>query len=213
MGAARIASGLAWDEGPYLMTVKEDGLELSTEVQLDGEPAIQNVSAGSTQAFRARIPLRANDPFLYGPEQTIVASSSGATPVLMPDPFSHELLDAQGRQVLAWSAPARRVEVLDNPGTANAYPVWTIVGNSPAGVEVNVDGKVVQYAAPIFEQSPLVIDYKKGSATMNGRDASFNLRKREWAHVPPHSTAVPRMHFLSNGGHGYGIASIRPTWI
>jgi len=212
MGAARVASSIAWDEGPYLMTVVEDGLELSTEVQLDGEPAIQNVQAGSTQAFRARIPLRANDPFLYGERQELVVSPSGVKPVVMPEPFG-PLRNAAGEQVLVWSTPAKRPGLFENTGTADAYPVWTIVGNSPAGVELNVDGKIVQYAAPLFEQSPLIIDYKKGSATMNGRDVSFNLRKREWTSIGPHATGQPRMHFRSNGATGYALASIRPTWI
>lgn len=212
MSAGRIASSIAWDEGPYLMTVDEDGFELSTEVQLDGEPAFQPVKAGETQAFRMRIPLRANDPFLYGPKQEVVVSASGATPVVAPQPFG-PLLNRDGEQVLGWTAPVKKPSRLTNTGTADAYPVWEIVGNSPAGVEVNVDGKAVQYAAPIFAQSPLIIDYKKGSATMNGRDVSFNLRKRQWASVAPHSTATPRMHFLSNGGTGYALASIRPTWI
>ena len=210
--AARVASGIAWDEGPYLMTVNEDGFILSTEVQLDGEPSFQPVVPGSKQAFRMRVPLRANDPFLYGPKEEVVVSPSGVTPVVAPEPFG-PLQNAAGEQVLVWTAAAARAPHFNNTGTADAYPVWTIVGNSPAGVEVNVDGKIVQYAAPIFEQAPLVIDYKKGSATMNGRDVSFNLRKREWTSVAPHTTARPRMHFLSNGGTGYALAYIRPTWI
>lgn len=209
---ARIASSVAWDEGPYLMTVNEDGFELSTEVQLDGEPAFQPIVPGSTDAFRIRIPLRANDPFLYSPKQEIVVSSTEVTPVIMPEAFG-PLRNADDEQVLVWSVPAKRPARLNNIGTADAWPLWTIVGNSPAGVEVNVDGKVVQYAAPLFEQSPLIIDYQKGSATMNGRDVSFNLRKREWTSVTPHATSTLRMHFLSNGGSGYALASIRPTWI
>ena len=212
MSSARIASSVAWDEGPYLMTVNEDGFELSCEVQLDGEPSFQPVVPGSKQAFRIRIPLRANDPFLYSPKQEVVVSSTKVTPVVMPEAFG-PLRNADDEQVLVWSVPARRPARLNNFGTADAWPVWTIVGTSPAGVEINVDGKVVQYAAPIFEQSPLVIDYQKGSATMNGRDVSFNLRKREWTPVTPHATSMPRMHFLSNGGSGYALASIRPTWI
>lgn len=210
--SARVASGIAWDEGPYLMTVNEDGFELSTEVQLDGEPLFQPIHPGSTRAWRMRIPLRANDPFLYGPKQEVVVSSSRITPVVAPTPFGPNL-NTDGEQVLVWTSAAKRTPRLQNLGTADAYPVWTIVGTSPAGVEINVDGKVVQYAAPIFEQSPLVIDYKKGSATMNGRDVSFNLRKRQWTPITPHRTSAFRMHFLSNGGSGYALASIRPTWI
>lgn len=212
-GAARIASSIAWDEGPYLMTVNEDGFKLSTEVQLDGEPAFQPITPGSEQAFRIRIPLRANDPFLYSPPDTSVISGHTTTPVVLPNGFGHELYNSKGEQVLAWSRPAQNPAPMTNVGTADAYPMVTIVGNSPAGAEVVINGRTVQYAAPIFEQSPLVIDYKKGSATVNGRDASFNLRKREWTHIAPHASAAPRLNFLSNGGSGYGMATLRSTWI
>ena len=213
MGAARVASSIAWDEGPYRMTVKEDGLELSTEVQLDGEPAFQNVAAGSTQAFRIRIPLRANDPFLYAPAEETLISGHTRTPVARPNPFGHELYDRDGNQVFAWTEPAQRPAVLRNDGTADAYPIITVVANSPGGVEINLEGGTVQYAAPLFEQSPLVLDYKRGSATVNGRDASYSLRKRQWKPVPPHSSTQPRMDFLSDGAHGYSLAALRSTFI
>jgi len=88
-----------------------------------------------------------------------------------------------------------------------------VVGTSPAGAQIVMNGKTVQYAAPIFEQSPLVIDYKKGSASINGQDVSFNLRKREWTHISPHTSASPRLSFLSDGGSGYALATLRSTWI
>lgn len=213
MGAARLASGIAWDEGPYEMTVNEDGRKLSTLVQLDGEPSFQPVIPGSEDAFRIRIPLRAGDPFLYSPPWTTVISAGGSTPVIKPRPWGKAMLDKDGRQVMAWTTPIRTAAPLSNSGTADAYPVITVVGTSPAGVELVINGKTVQYAAPIFEQSPLVIDYKKGSATVNGRDASFNLRKREWTHIAPHTSAVPRMNFLSSSGRGYANAVMRSTWI
>lgn len=213
MSAARVASSIAWDEGPYIMTVIEDGFELSTEVQLDGEPAFQPVIAGSTDAFRMRIPLRANDPFLYSPPEQSIISGYTTVPVAAPEPFSQGLVDRDGNQVFAWTEPAQRPALLRNTGTADAYPLIEVVADSPAGVEINLEGGTVQYAAPLYEQSPLLLDYKRGSATINGRDASYNLRKRQWKPVPPHSSTQPRMDFLSGSGHGYGIATLRPTWI
>lgn len=212
-GAARLASSIAWDEGPYTMTVNEDGFILTTEVQLDGEPAFQPIRPGGTDAFRIRIPLRANDPFLYSPPVTTTISGHTTTPVVMPNGFGHELFNRAGQQVLAWSAPVENPNPLTNIGTANAYPILTVVGDSPSGVEVVIDGKTVQYAAPIFRQSPLVLDYRRGSATMHGRDVSFSLRKREWTHIAPGTSTVPRVNFLSNGGSGYANATVRSTWI
>lgn len=211
--AARIASSIAWDEGPYLMTVEEDGFKLSAEVQLDGEPNFQSISPGSEQAFRVRIPLRASDPFLYSPEAITMISGNSRTPVALPGAFTQGLRSVSGEQVFAWSVPAQKPTALRNDGTANAYPVITVVGTDPAGVEFTIDGKTVRYAAPIFEQSPLVIDYRRGTALVNGRDASANLRLREWTHIAPHTSSVPRMNFLSSSGSGYALASMRSTWI
>lgn len=211
-GAARIASSIAWDEGPYLMTVNEDGFKLSTEVQLDGEPAFQPVIPGSEDAFRIRLPLRASDPFLYSPPQTTSISGYASTPVAMNDWFTQGQMDADGNQVLAWSAPAQSPAVLENAGTADAWPVVQVVADAAAGVELHLDGNTVQYAGPLFEQSPLLIDYKKGSATINGRDASFNLRKREWSPVTPHTSSIISMAFLGPGA-GFGQATLSSTWI
>lgn len=211
--AARLASSIAWDEGPYTMTVKDDSFELSTQVQLDGEPVFQPIRAGSEDAFRMRVPLVATDPFLYSPPETTIISGYTRTPVVLPNGFGHEQFNKDGEQVLAWSVPVQNPAALTNVGTANAYPVVTIVGNSPAGAEIVLNKGTVQYAAPIFEQSPLVIDYRKGSATINGRDVSFNLRKREWTHVAPHTSAAPRLTFLSDGASGYAQATLRSTWI
>lgn len=210
--AARIASGIAWDEGPYTMTVNEDGFILSTEVQLDGEPSLQPIEAGSEQAFRIRIPLRASDPFLYGPADRVNIRRYSHTPVVLPDPFTHGYTDAQGRQVLAWSATGASPAPLTNNGTADAYPVVEIVGDDPTGASLVMNGETVQYRGPLFAQSPLTIDYKRGSASMNGRDVSQNLRMRGWSAIKPHTSTSMHLVFLGEGT-GYGTATVRPTYI
>ena len=210
--AARIASGIAWDEGPYTMTVNEDGFILSAQVQLDGEPAFQPVIAGSEAAFRMRIPLRATDPFLYSPPEQTLISGHTSTPVAAPGAWTQGLTNRDGEQVLAWTASAQRPVSMTNVGTADAYPVITVVADAAAGVEFAINGGVVQYVGPLFDQSPLVLDYRRGSAVVNGRDASFNLRKREWKPVPPHTSATPRMAFLG-AGTGYAMGELRSTWI
>lgn len=212
MGAARLASSIAWDEGTYTMSVNENGRILTTEVQLDGEPQFQPVHPGSEDAFRIRIPLRANDPFLYSPPQTTIISVRSRTPVVLNDWFTQGLHNSAGQQVLAWSEPARRPAALVNEGTADAYPIITVTANCSAGVELAINGGVVQYVGPLFDQSPLVIDYRRGSATINDRDASFNLRKREWKAVPPHSTVVPHMNLLGPGT-GWATGELSSTWI
>src|SRR5690606_8766382 len=213
MTAARIASSIAWDKGPYLMTVNEDGFILSTEVQLDGEPAFQPIKPGQTDAFRMRIPLRASDPFLYSPRVTSLISGYNRTPVAMPAPFTGAQTNPKGEQVFAWSTPASRPAHLVNSGTADAYPLIEVVADSSSGVEVVMEGGTVQYAGPLCERAPLLIDDRKGPATVNGRDAAADLRKREWRAVPPHSSATPRMNFPSSSGRGYAVAAISSTWI
>lgn len=210
---ARMSSSIAWGEGPYRMTVNEDGFILSTDVQLDGEPIFQPLYPGSEAGFRIRIPLRAQDPFLYAPPSTSTVTGYTKSPVQLNNPYGHGLFNADGQQVMAWSVASQRAEPLVNNGTADAWPTITVVADSSAGVEVLLDGGSVYYAAPLYEQSPLTLDYYKGTARVNGRDASYNLRRREWKPVPPGSSLTPRLSFMSNGAYGFADATVSSTFI
>jgi len=210
---ARMSSSIAWGEGPYRMTVNEDGFILSTDVQLDGEPIFQPLYPGSEAGFRIRIPLRAQDPFLYAPEAITTVTGYTKTPVQLNNPYGHGLVNADGQQVMAWSMPSQTAEPIINDGTVDSWPTITVVGNSSGGAQLHLGGGSVYYAAPMYEQAPVVLDYYKGTATVNGRDASYNLRRRDWRPIPPGTSLVPRLAFMSDSAYGYAEAANRSTFI
>src|SRR5699024_4914317 len=83
---SRFASGLAWDRGPYRMTVTEVDAVLWTDVHLDGEIQHHPINASSESAFRVMIPLKA-DSFLYGPDRTTFLTPEGTGVGLAYDLF------------------------------------------------------------------------------------------------------------------------------
>ena len=210
---ARWASSLAWDHVPYHMRVVEDGFTLNCEVVLDGEPAWQNLQAGSEQAFRMRLKFRANDPFLYGDPQVTTIQGYQRTPALLTDFFQQGYLNAAGEQVLGWSEPYVSPTSISNSGTVDAYPVFTVTADSYSGVRIALGGHAVEYGGPLTQQSPLVLDYAKGSATVNGRDHSFQLTQRNWVALGAGSAAIPQVDFLEDTGIGFATCTVRPTFI
>lgn len=206
---SRLASGIAWDYGPYAMTVREQGETLSTLVQLDGEIQHKAVIEHGETAFRIKIPLRAQDPFLYGPEHVYTVRPNSKSLVLM-DPMFKET--GNGEQVMDWLYDAPEYVRLTNPGTATAYPTYTVVADSPMGVRLSAGGQTIEYALPLFPNSPLTLDMS-GHATMNDRDVSSRLRKREWHSIPPRGGSVTPIVDFFEGGSGYVTASVRPTYI
>lgn len=90
---SRFASGLAWDKGPYRLTVTEGDIVLSTDVQLDGEVQHQAVG-GVEDAFRVMVPLKA-DSFLYGPDRVTYLTPEGAGVGMEYDLFSKDSGDGE----------------------------------------------------------------------------------------------------------------------
>lgn len=210
---ARWASSLAWGHGPYQLRVVEDGFALNCEVVLDGDPQWQNVLAGSEQAFRMKLNLRANDPFLYGDAQVTSIQGYQRTPALLTDFFQQGYKNAAGEQVLGWSEPYVNPNVIGNSGTVDAYPVFTVTADSYSGVRIRLGGQVVEYGGALTQRSPLVLDYAKGSATINGRDYSSQLVRRNWAALGPGDQDIPQVDFLQDTGIGFATATVRPTFI
>lgn len=208
---ARWASSFAWDFGPYNFEVIEDGLRLSTQVLLDGEILFQNINTTSEQAFRVRIPLRANDPFLYGPERTTLVRPNSDEPVAFNDPFGQELANADGEQVFAWHGGSQAPSSVYNAGTTDAYPIFEIVADDPRGVSITSGRNTVEYRGPLFKQAPLTIRMD-GSALMDGRDVSHRLVSRGWTPLRAGETSTPRISF-TGGGSGFASCRVRDTFI
>jgi len=210
---ARAASAIAWGEGPYHMRVVEDGFALNTEIQIDGEPNFQPVFAGSEAAFRVRIPISASDPFLYGDPRETLIQGYQRTPSLLWDTFGQGYTNAEGEQVLGWSEPHVNPLTIMNAGTVPAYPVFVVTADSYSGVRITLGGNAVEYGGALVQASPLTLDYRQGSATINGRDQSAQLTLRGWEALPPGSMAIPQVDFLEDTGIGFATAIMRDQFI
>lgn len=208
---SRLLSAALWDEGPYAMTVREENVTLSCLVQLDGEIKHRPIVASSEEAFRVKIPLRANDPFLYGPAETYTVRPMGGGLALSYPLFGQAIADASGSKLLDWSRTTNESVTVHNPGNATAFPSYRIVADSPAGAVITANGQTVAYRGPIFPQSPLVIDMQ-GSASINGADYSSQLVARDWSSIPPGGFTTPSVSF-PNGASGFAECIVRPTYI
>lgn len=197
---SRFASGLAWDKGPYRLTVTEGDIVLFTDVQLDG--AVQHQAVGGVEdAFRVMIPLKA-DSFLYGPDRTTFLTPEGTGVGLEYSLFSN---GAHGEPILTYGEYVDIDETVENLGNATAFPAFLVVGDFPGGIGINVgNGKgTLEFPWPITKQAPLQID-SSGSAFVGASNVTSRLSKRDFAafQLRPGARIAPAMYALQ-GGTGY----------
>lgn len=208
---SRILSAALWDKGPYAMTLREESETLSCMVQLDGEIQHRPVVQSSEHAFRVKIPLRATDPFLYGPERVYTIRPQGGGLALAYPAFGQGLKNKAGEQVLGWSKTTDTPVTIYNPGNATAYPFYKIVADSPGGASITANGQTVTFRGPTFPQAPLYIDMQ-GGASVGGIDRSAQLTDRGWSSVPPQGSSTPILS-LPDGAIGYAECHLRPTYL
>ena len=106
---------------------------------------------------------------------------------------------------------ARNVCTLMNNGSSRAYPVFTVQGPWPDGVQLTFPGldMSLDYAQAVGSV-PLVLDSRSRTASIGGLDVSRNLRQRGFPTVPPGgSTAVN----LQSVGDGYVTVECRDTYM
>ena len=106
---------------------------------------------------------------------------------------------------------ARNVCTLMNNGSSRAYPVFTVQGPWPDGVQLTFPGldMSLNYAQAVGSV-PLVLDSRSRTASIGGLDVSRNLRQRGFPTVPPGgSTAVN----LQSVGDGYVTVECRDTYM
>lgn len=106
---------------------------------------------------------------------------------------------------------ARNVCTLVNNGSSRAYPVFTVQGPWPDGVQLTFPGldMSLDYAQAVGSV-PLVLDSRSRTASIGGLDVSRNLRQRGFPTVPPGgSTAVN----LQSVGGGYVTVECHDTYI
>lgn len=104
---------------------------------------------------------------------------------------------------------ASNVALLLNQGSAKAYPVLTVTGPFPNGIQIQWDGSALQYDGAIGAV-PLTLDSRSQTASMGGVDVSRNLSRRDFPVVPAAGSVSLR---LMSAGSGWVTAVCRDTFI
>src|SRR5699024_295599 len=134
-------------------------------------------------------------------------------PCLRWGSFGRGYTNAEGGQVLGWSEPHVNPLTIMIAGTVPAYPVFVVTADSYSGVRITLGGNAVEYGGALVQASPLTLDYRQGSATINGRDQSAQLTLRGWEALPSGSMAIPKVDFLAAAATGFATAIMRDQFI
>lgn len=95
---------------------------------------------------------------------------------------------------------ARNVCTLTNNGSSRAYPVFTVQGPWPSGVQLTFPGlgMSLDYAQAVGNV-PLVLDSRSRTASIGGLDVSRNLRQRGFPTVQPGGSLAVNLQSIGNG--------------
>ena len=106
---------------------------------------------------------------------------------------------------------ARNVCTLVNNGSSRAYPVFTVQGPWPDGVQLNFPGldMSLDYSQAVGGV-PLVLDSRSRAASIGGLDVSRNLRQRGFPTVPPGGSVAVN---LQSVGDGHVTVECRDTYM
>ena len=112
-----------------------------------------------------------------------------------------------GRSAVA----ARNVCTLVNNGSSRAYPVFTVQGPWPDGVQLTFPGldMSLDYSQAVGGV-PLVLDSRSRTASIGGLDVSRNLRQRGFPTVPPGGSVAVN---LQSVGDGHVTVECRDTYM
>lgn len=106
---------------------------------------------------------------------------------------------------------ARNVCTLVNNGSSRAYPVFTVQGPWPDGVQLTFPGldMSLDYSHAVGSV-PLVLDSRSRTASIGGLDVSRNLRQRGFPTVPPGGSLAVN---LQSVGDGYATVECHDTYM
>lgn len=201
----RNISGMAWDGDWADLTCDDGNAVLSTQVRLDGAPQVVKVG---TRKLRFQIPLRTASPFLLGEVRTSTLQPVGAGVGMDFSPFSRDL---GAGPVITFGSAIQSSEWVWNDGNAEAWPVFTVVADSPGGFVVALGDHRVTYPWPTFADIPVTVDMA-GAVTVGGVDQSHLLGERDWASIGPQSIEAPSFAFL-RGGTGWATVQHRDSYM
>lgn len=132
--------------------------------------------------WKYQVQIVCPDPYKYGPERTFTTGlpSPGSGGLVFP------LFDGTGMLEFGTSGDSGRI-TLSNPGTDDAWPVFTVTGPVLGGLSITdvASGRQIVYAGDVPDGANLlIIDAQAGRATLNGADRTGELTVKQWFPVP-----------------------------
>lgn len=185
----RALSGLLWDGQLATLTVDTGTHELSCQVRLDGEVGIARLGVDTLDV---QIPVLAPSPFLRGPERVQQLFPAGTGVGLVWPLFGNGVMDFG-------DTAAGSMLTIENRGNVKAWPRFVVRGTWPSGFTLTNGRDVVEYRAPVFSQSPAVVDMASGSISVGGNDMTHAATRRGWFGIDPGSVIAPRVSSAQQG--------------
>ncbi len=199
--------GLILPGGSYgtLALRHEDTDLLTSRVRRAGTIAIKRLSP---TIFEYRLALFSPDPYRYGLEQSV------STGFAMP-PAGGGLVFPEVDGFVDFGPPVAPASVvLDNPGSAAAWPRFAVAGavNGFRVFDVTA-GVPVDYVRALAEGQSVSIDMKTGRATRgDGEDVTTSLRLPSLLSIPAYSQREYLFEPLTAVSAAVLTASVRPTY-
>jgi hypothetical protein len=198
--AAALADGT---EGKFIVNDADLGYR-EAAVYITGTPSVDWY--GGLDIF-FMIDMVAPDPRKYGQRITATAGAAAPGGGMVFDLFtSNGVLDFGG-------AGADGTVTLENVGTADTPPVFTVTGYAPGFTITNTaTGARLVYSETVAAGQSLALNAADGSVLLDGyADRSAYLTRREWTTVPPRTRATYLFESPGNSGASLTLG-VSPAW-
>lgn len=169
-----------------LRLVEADGTSWYTQVhRTGGGDYVYGESTVGERELDVILTLRAGDPFFtYSEPRQQVIENTGSGRGLLRGPLS---------KLKVSSSQAIGSIVLENPGDADAYPVWTVKGPGKNFEAISPTGESFIWTGTLTSSQTLTIDTQRGTVTNQAGVNRYSLMgpaPRLWSIPPGLSTAV-----------------------
>lgn len=156
------------------------------------------------------VELICNDPYLYGPLQSITTYSPGEGEGMVYPAY------ADGYADFGTAIVGQGID-LKNYGNQVAWPLATVRGSFPSGFRLEFSGQMskqgvsVIFAGDVNAGFPCVVDLYSGRVVNGDADQSFLLAKRVWGGVNPGGQCTAQLTGLGQGSGSVDI-QLRSTY-